>query len=43
MNGILAVNAFLKGEKFDNLHNHLVKAAESIDITRFCPFLGQGR
>ena len=33
MNGILAVNAFLKGEKFDNLHNHLVKAAESMDIT----------
>lgn len=33
MNGILAVNAFLRGEKFDNLHNHLVKAAESMDIT----------
>lgn len=33
MDGILAVNAYLKGEKFDNLHNHLVKAAESMDIT----------
>lgn len=33
MNGILAVNAYLKGEKFNNLHKHLVKAAESMDIT----------
>ncbi|MCR5207434.1 MAG: RimK family alpha-L-glutamate ligase [Eubacterium sp.] len=33
MNGILAVNAYLKGEKFDNLHNHIIKAAESMDIT----------
>ncbi|MBQ7739630.1 MAG: RimK family alpha-L-glutamate ligase [Eubacterium sp.] len=33
MNGILAVNAFLKGEKFDILHNHIVSAAQSLGIT----------
>lgn len=32
MEGILAVNAYLKGEKFNILHNHIVKAAESMDI-----------
>lgn len=32
MNGILAVNAYLKGEKFNTLHNHIVSAAESMGI-----------
>lgn len=32
MNGILAVNAYLKGEKFNTLHNHIVTAAESMGI-----------
>lgn len=32
MNGILIVNHFLKGEKFDTLHAHLVKTAENLGI-----------
>lgn len=33
MTGILVVNAYLKGEKFDTLHNHLASTAESMGIT----------
>lgn len=35
MKGILAVNAFLKGEKYDILHSHLIKSAEKcgLDLT----------
>lgn len=32
MNGILIVNHFLKGEKFDILHSHLVQSAMSLGI-----------
>jgi len=32
MTGILVVNAYLSGEKFDTLHKHLVSTAESMDI-----------
>ncbi len=32
MNGILAVNHFLRGEKFDTLHNHLLKTARKMGI-----------
>ncbi len=32
MKGVLAVNAYLKGEKFNILHNHLVASAKSMDI-----------
>lgn len=32
MNGILLVNHFLKGEKFDNLHQHLIKTANNLGI-----------
>lgn len=32
LKGILAVNAFLKGEKYDMLHSHLLKAAHDCDI-----------
>ena len=33
MTGILVVNAYLTGEKFDTLHNHLVDCAKSMDIS----------
>lgn len=35
LKGILAVNAFLKGEKFDILHSHLLKSAQrcGVDLT----------
>ncbi|MBO5495005.1 MAG: RimK family alpha-L-glutamate ligase [Eubacterium sp.] len=33
MKGILAVNHFLKGEKFDTLHRHLISTAEAAEIT----------
>ncbi|MGN1124311.1 MAG: RimK family alpha-L-glutamate ligase [Eubacterium sp.] len=32
MNGILAVNHFLNNEKFNELHTHLLKTAEKMDI-----------
>ena len=32
MTGFLVVNAYLKGEKFDTLHKHLVNCAESMGI-----------
>ena len=32
MTGILAVNHFLTGEKFDTLHRHLVSTAEKMNI-----------
>ena len=32
MNGILTVNHFLKGEKYDTLHNHLVNSAKKCGI-----------
>lgn len=32
MNGILIINHFLKGEKFDALHSHLVQSAGSLGI-----------
>ena len=33
MTGILVANAYLTGEKFDTLHNHLVACAESMGIS----------
>ncbi|MBR2277600.1 MAG: RimK family alpha-L-glutamate ligase [Eubacterium sp.] len=33
MTGFLVTNAYLKGEKFDTLHNHLVNCAESMGIS----------
>lgn len=33
MTGILVVNAYLGGEKFDTLHKHLTDCAESMDIS----------
>ena len=33
MTGILVVNAYLGGEKFDTLHKHLVNTAERLDIS----------
>ena len=33
MTGFLVVNAYLKGEKFNTLHNHLVACAESMGIS----------
>ena len=33
MTGILVVNAYLRGEKFDTLHKHLVDTAESMGIS----------
>ncbi len=33
MTGILAVNAYLHGEKFDTLHKHLLDAAAHLDIS----------
>ncbi len=32
MNGILLVNHFLKGEKFNELHSHLITAAKKLNI-----------
>lgn len=32
MTGFLAINHFLKGKKYDELHNHLVKSAKAQDI-----------
>lgn len=32
MNGILAVNHFLKGEKYDTLHKHLAASAKKCGI-----------
>lgn len=32
MTGFLVVNHFLRGEKFDTLHNHLIKSAENFGI-----------
>ena len=37
MEGILAVNAYLKGEKFNILHNHIVVISIlTTDIRIFC-------
>ena len=33
MNGLLVVNHYLKGEKFDTLHNHLAAAAKAMGIS----------
>lgn len=33
MTGFLVINHYLKGEKYDELHNHLVKSAKKCDIT----------
>ena len=33
MTGFLVTNAYLKGEKFDTLHNHLINCAESMGIS----------
>lgn len=33
MNGILIVNHFLQGEKFNTLHSHLLKSAENMGIS----------
>ena len=33
MTGILAVNAYLKGEKFETLHKHLINSAKNLGIT----------
>ncbi len=33
MTGILAVNHFLKGSKYDELHNHLISAAGKLNIS----------
>ena len=32
MKAILAVNHFLKSEKFDELHNHIIKSAEKLGV-----------
>ena len=33
MTGILVANAYLRGEKFDTLHKHLIDCAERLDIS----------
>lgn len=33
MTGFLVINHYLKGKKYDELHNHLVKSAKKCDIT----------
>ena len=32
MTGFLVVNAYLKGEKFETLHSHLIKTAKDKNI-----------